>query len=59
MDCIKKIKTKEQAEIFASFLAAERNRHIKDILNANRDLLRLAEKFDIEIPWKNEYFVEV
>uniref|UniRef100_A0A6H1ZUI6 Uncharacterized protein n=1 Tax=viral metagenome TaxID=1070528 RepID=A0A6H1ZUI6_9ZZZZ len=57
MKKIKRLETIEEAKAFASFLAAERNRHLEDIKNAEQDLLLLQSKWGIEIPWDNTYFV--
>jgi len=56
---IHEIQNKDQAVAFASFLAAERNRHIDDIRKAERDLIILAEKWQIAIPWDNTHFITI
>lgn len=56
---VAKLANKEQALAFASFLAAERNRHLEDVKHAETDLKRLAAIWDIEIPWDNTYFIVV
>ena len=53
---IRRIESREEAEVFAMFLCAERNRHKQDIENAERDLLALQSKWGITIPWDNTYF---
>lgn len=53
------IKNREEAQMFALFLACERNRHKDDIENAERDLIKLKEKWDVNIPWEARYFTIV
>jgi len=59
MKAIKSIENLDQAKAFAMFLASERNRHINDVRRAEADLLKLAQIWEIEIPWENEYFVMI
>ena len=60
MDTIKrKIRSKQQAEMFALFLACERNRHLDDIYRADHDLENLVKTWGIVIDWHTRYFTVV
>jgi len=53
------IKSREEAEMFALFLACERNRHLDDVAAADSDLVALAKGWNIIIPWEARYFTVV
>ena len=60
MHCIKKIENKDQAWAFMCFLCAERNRHLDDVGQAEKEIQKIAKEWGFKkIPWDNTYFVEV
>jgi len=50
------IQSKEEAKMFALFLASERNRHLEDVANAEKDLKALEDKWGITVDYSAKYF---
>jgi len=44
------VETEAEAKALAYFIAKERKRHLKDIVQIDKDLLKLKEKWKIDIP---------
>jgi len=44
------LQTKEEAEAFMKFLVMEKNRHFRDIIKIEDDLMRLSFRWKIQIP---------